>query len=118
VTAPANRDEQGRFPKGVSGNPTGRPKNDGWFRELCRKRTVKALKALTSALSDPDSRVAAAKALLEFGWGKAPARLELGASDGGLLQALGVTPDVAKGLVDEISKVSPDEQTEVARGVH
>jgi hypothetical protein len=70
---PANRDQQGRFPKGVSGNPSGRPKTDGWFRELCRKRTRKALKALTDALEDPDQRVAAAKAVLEFAWGKAPA---------------------------------------------
>lgn len=70
---PENRTEQGRFQKGVSGNAGGRPKGDGWFRKLCRKRTVKALKALTDALDDPDSRVAAAKALLEFGWGKAPA---------------------------------------------
>lgn len=69
---PANRDEQGRFPTGVSGNPSGRPKTDGWFRELCRKRTKRALKALTDALTGEDA-VPAAKALLEFAWGKAPA---------------------------------------------
>lgn len=60
------------FPKGKSGNPGGRPKNDGWFRRMCRKRTVKALAALTKALEDPSTRVSAAKVLLEFGWGKTP----------------------------------------------
>lgn len=70
---PVIRDEQGRFPKGVSGNPIGRPKTDGQFRELCRKQTKKALKALVAALGVPGERVPAAKALLEFSWGKAPA---------------------------------------------
>jgi hypothetical protein len=65
------------FPKGTSGNPGGRPKGDAWFRELCRKRTVRALKALTEALEDPATRVSAAKALLEFGWGKAPAVIDV-----------------------------------------
>lgn len=74
VVSGVKRDELGRVVAGSPPlNPTGRPKTDGHFRELCRKRTVKALKALTAALDDPDSRVAAAKALLEFAWGKAPA---------------------------------------------
>lgn len=79
-----NRPEQrpivGRFVKGQSGNPGGRPKGDAWFRGLCRKRTVKALKALEAALLREDHAVSAAKALLEFGWGKAPAVLNVSGS--------------------------------------
>jgi hypothetical protein len=79
----SNEQRIGRpFPKGVSGNPGGRPKGDGWFRKLCQKRTVRALKALDAALEDPDSRVSAAKALLEFGWGKAPAAGYVAPADG------------------------------------
>lgn len=98
---PANRDEQGRFPKGVSGNPTGRPKTDGWFRELCRKRTRKALKALTKALDNPDNSVAAAKALLEFAWGKAPAAGFAGL-DPNVQTSARWNPEDAKQLLAEI----------------
>jgi hypothetical protein len=67
------REVPGRpFVKGKSGNPSGRPKDIGKFRELCRDQTPKAMRALLRALRDPKSCVAAAKALLEFGWGKAP----------------------------------------------
>lgn len=74
ATGGVRRDALGRVVGGAL-NPTGRPKGDRWFRELCRKRTRKALKALTDALADEDGkiRVSAAKALLEFGWGRAPA---------------------------------------------
>lgn len=105
MSEPANRDEQGRFPKGVSGNRAGRPKVDGWFRELCRKRTRKALKALTDALDDPDSRVAAAKALLEFAWGKAPA-------------AGFASPSDAPNKADPLSTMTDEQLRELASQPH
>jgi hypothetical protein len=58
------------FQKGKSGNPGGRPAELGQFRALCREATPKALRALKLALKDPEKSVAAAKVLLEFGWGK------------------------------------------------
>jgi hypothetical protein len=97
------RDELGRVVKGARLNPTGRPKTDGHFRELCRKRTRKALKALTDALSDPDTRVPAAKALLEFAWGKAPSagfKSTDAASDGGSRWK----PEEARALLAEIRR--------------
>lgn len=72
------RDAKGRIVAGSSKLPGGgHPKDIGRFRELCRKRTGAALNALIRALHDPDHAVVAAKALLEFGWGKAPADLHL-----------------------------------------
>lgn len=55
--------------KGQSGNPGGRPKGIG---AKAREHTDRALQILTDALGDPDARVrvAAAKELLDRGWGK------------------------------------------------
>lgn len=62
---------------GESGNPGGRPKGYTAFRKLCRSHTTKALDALVDALDTEGERVAAAKVLLEFGWGKAEPRSKM-----------------------------------------
>lgn len=61
------------FQKGQSGNPGGRPKANVQVRDLARKHTADAVKALVEALKDKSgaTRVAAANALLDRGWGKA-----------------------------------------------
>ena len=59
------------FPKGVSGNPDGRPGGYAEFREMCRSKSPAAVEALEGALSEGGpSAVAAARVLLEYGWGK------------------------------------------------
>jgi HEAT repeat protein len=60
------------FPKGVSGNPGGRPKISGHVRELAQARTEEAVRTLVEALQDPDGRVrvAAANSILDRGHGK------------------------------------------------
>jgi Family of unknown function (DUF5681) len=60
----------GSFAKGVSGNPGGRPKAALDVQALARAHTVEAINALVAALKDKPSRVAAASALLDRGWGK------------------------------------------------
>lgn len=64
----------GKFIKGQSGNPGGRPREIGDVRALARERTEKALLTLERVMDDmsapPSARVAAANALLDRGYGK------------------------------------------------
>lgn len=68
---PDNRDETGRFLPGVTGNPGGRPKG---IAAIARQHTDRAMDVLVAAMdeADPRVRVAAAKEILDRGYGKAP----------------------------------------------
>jgi hypothetical protein len=63
--------------KGVSGNPSGRPKG---LEQIARQHTPAAIAALVAALKSTRERVPAAIALLDRGWGR-PAQAITG-SDG------------------------------------
>jgi hypothetical protein len=78
------------FVKGQSGNPAGRKAELGQAAELkllCRAHTVEAVNALVAALADDKTRVAAAVALLDRGWGK-PTQEITGADGGPLVEGL------------------------------
>lgn len=76
----AKRRGPGRpFPKGVSGNPGGRPKVIAEVRELAREQTSRAIAALVGVMEQGQSeaaRVSAAQILLDRAWGKSSQTLE------------------------------------------
>lgn len=64
---------KGRFQKGRSGNPGGRPKLEGEVRDLARAHTAEAIASLVKWMrsDEPRASVAAANAILDRAWGKA-----------------------------------------------
>ena len=70
----AKRTNKGRFKKGASGNPGGRPKADTSLRDLAREHTAEAVAALVTIMRSKKaaaaSRVSAAIALLDRGHGR------------------------------------------------
>jgi hypothetical protein len=74
-----------QFQPGQSGNPGGRPKAAHHIRDLARQHTEAAVLALVEALAAKSerTRVAAAEALLDRGWGRPMQAVEHTGSEGG-----------------------------------
>ena len=68
----SRRTGNGRFQKGESGNPGGRPALPADVREAFKARAPQALEVLTRCLQSDDERIAmmAAQAILDRGYGK------------------------------------------------
>lgn len=86
-SAPENRRKtgllKGRWPKGVSGNPGGRPRLLPELRALAQRHSVQAVEALVRALKRPGERVPAARVLLSYGYGLPVQAVEVGGVAGG-----------------------------------
>jgi len=76
-----DRQRNGQFGLGVSGNPGGRPKVVAEVRDLAREHTTEAIKTLLSIMNDDDkppaARVAAAVHILDRAYGKATASVDV-----------------------------------------
>lgn len=76
-----------KFEKGKSGNPGGRPKEYPEIKALAREHTAQAVNALVAAMSNPQTAVPAAVALLDRGWGK-PAQSHTGEDGEGPIKTI------------------------------
>ena len=68
-----SRSANGHFPKGQSGNPGGRPRDEQKVADLARSYTREAIETLAESMrrgNDERVRGTAARALLDRGWGK------------------------------------------------
>ena len=77
MSAPQNRDGSGRWPKGVSGNPGGRPQGLAKAtRELVGEDGHRLAEFWFSTMQDEtrrdSDRLEASRLLADRGWGKAP----------------------------------------------
>ena len=83
------RSANGPFPKGFSGNPGGRPRDEEKVAELARSYTREAIETLAELMrSGNEERVRgmAAQALPDRGWGKP--KVEVVSDEAGYVQAL------------------------------
>ena len=79
----------GRFAKGQSGNPGGRPRDEQKVAELARSYTREAIETLVELMrrgNDERVRGTAAQALLDRGWGKP--KVEVVSDEAGYVQVL------------------------------
>jgi len=71
---PQNRNETGKFKKGVSGNPAGRPKTPQEIKDIVKANTVAAINRVIYLMNNSkkeEIQLKAAQEILDRGLGKA-----------------------------------------------
>ena len=84
------RAANGQFPKGQSGNPGGRPRDEQKVAELARSHSREAIETLAELMrtsNDERVRGTAMQTLLDRGWGKPKVEV-VSEAGGGYLEAL------------------------------
>lgn len=102
----------GRFAKGVSGNPGGRPKALVEVKALAQKHTVDAINALAKIVrtgKNEQAIIAAATALLDRAWGK-PTQ-PLSDADGSNLPLLPLYVDLV-GVIADAARREQEERNQ------
>jgi hypothetical protein len=95
----------GRFAKGKSGNPGGRPKENEELRLLAQQYTERSIARLAYWMEseNPKASVAAANALLDRAWGK-PAQAITGKDGGPLDVNVNEVRGAIAGKLDRIAR--------------
>ena len=94
------RRSNGRFAKGCSGNPGGRPKQVAEVRELARQHTEAAIARLVAIVENPKSSdaaaVSAAREILDRGYGRSEQSTKVDATMNSSVPPPGSKPDMAE----------------------
>lgn len=101
------------FPKGVSGNPGGKPKAEYDFRNLCRDHSPEAVETLLSVMRKEkamsSAKVQAARVLLSYAWGAPKGTDDDGADNRLIINILQLATQGAEQPAVTIKKLATDE---------
>jgi len=105
---PDNRDKSGKFKKGQTGNPGGRPAMPEEFKELAKKHSLSALQVAIDIMlqsdNKPSDRLKAVEIVIDRAYGKPAQATELTGPNGGPLQTVAV--DLSGLTLEELRKLA------------